>query len=440
MRRTSPSSPAAVTRFLAALGLFLAGVTGLPSTRAVQAAPSARVNPVTLQVLIGYGDEKQVSSTLKAQFQRFEATHPGVHVELIYSGGGYIDQKLQTTTAAGMPPDLIFMWSFQFASFARSDFFLPLETYVDNQYLSRFFPDFVTYGRLGGHLYGLPITGGPASIMYHPDQFDSAGVTPPSANDSWDDFVRKAKALTRDKNGDGNPDQWGFVWYEVVIRDWMTWIWRNGGDIFSPDLRQFTLDEAPAAEAIQFLADLSNKYKVCPPEPVLWGTPWDLFNKGQASMYAEGAWSIDGLRKHLVPQDTAPLPKRKNEATALEAYYLAVHRASQHVPEAVELAKFLAGDSQSQIAINEWGFGIPAVAQVAKDVLQAERNKWNIATFLDPLVKGVTRMMPYPPNWGPVQDTIRAAFRKAFSGQASARQVAQEVKGKIEALITQTKS
>lgn len=428
------NSATSSTRIVVSLGL-LGLVLALLVAAATPLASAADSRSVQLQVLIGYGVEDQVKSTLEKQFERFRASHPNVKIELIYSGGGYINQKLQTLTAAGMPPDVIFMWSFQFAEFARAGFFLPLEQQVEASYLSRFFPDFVKYGRYEGKLYGLPITGGPASIMYNPELFDAAGVTAPSGADTWDDFVRKAKALTKDKNGDGTPDQWGFVWYEVTLRDWMSWIWRNGGDIFSSDMRRFTLNETPATEAVQFLADLTNRYHVAPAEPVLWVTPWQVFDDGNAAMYAEGAWSLGDLRKQDARRDTAPFPRRKTEAVALEAFYLGVHRNTEYPKEAVELAAFLAGDPESQKAINKWGLGIPAVAQVAYDELRQEKVKWNINTFLEPLAKGVTRMMPYPPNWGPVQDTIRNAFRKVFNGERTAQQVAEEVKSKIEALI-----
>ncbi|HHV54182.1 MAG TPA: sugar ABC transporter substrate-binding protein [Firmicutes bacterium] len=414
---------------------FLAITACFMAILSVQAARPAA--PLMLQVLIGYGEEQQVRETLEPQFRRFEESHPGVKVQLTFSGGGWINQKLQTLTAAGQPPDLVFLWSFQFAEFARAGFFLPLDQELDPAYLARFFPDFVKYGRFEGRLYGLPITGGPASIMYHPDQFDAAGVAPPSAADGWDDFVRKAQALTVDRNGDGEPEQWGFVWYEVVIRDWMTWIWRNGGDLFSADERRFLLNETPAVEAIQWLADLSNRHRVTPPEPVLWVTPWTLFNQGKAAMYAEGAWSLDGLREQRLPQDAAPFPRRKTEAVALEAYYLAVHRNSAHAKEAVALAAFLAGDPECQRAMNRWGWGIPSVAQVAYDTLRQEKARWNIQVFLEPLAKGVTRMMPYPLNWGPVQETIRNAYRKVFDGTTPPRQAAEAIKPKIESLIRQ---
>ncbi|MGI6383890.1 MAG: hypothetical protein ACOX1G_01305 [bacterium] len=67
-----------------------------------------------------------------------------------------------------------------------------------------------------------------------------------------------------DTNGDGRIDQYGVSitpgWWAADI----AWIWANGGQVFSSDLSKCMVDNAKAREAIQFMVDLTNKYKVTP--------------------------------------------------------------------------------------------------------------------------------------------------------------------------------
>ena len=45
-------------------------------------------------------------------------------------------------------------------------------------------------------------------MFYRTDLFEKAGLKPPT---TVEEFVRVAKSLTADTNGDGKIDQWGFA-------------------------------------------------------------------------------------------------------------------------------------------------------------------------------------------------------------------------------------
>ena len=46
-------------------------------------------------------------------------------------------------------------------------------------------------------------------MYYNTKMFKEAGIE--KAATTWDEFVADAKKLTKDTNGDGKPDQWGFT-------------------------------------------------------------------------------------------------------------------------------------------------------------------------------------------------------------------------------------
>jgi ABC-type glycerol-3-phosphate transport system substrate-binding protein len=66
--------------------------------------------------------------------------------------------------------------------------------------------------------------------------------------------------------------------------DWAcAWIWRNGGEVFRKDLKKCLLNEPPAVEAVQGLADLHLTYQVINYGPHTTDFP-DGFNSGRVGL------------------------------------------------------------------------------------------------------------------------------------------------------------
>lgn len=92
--------------------------------------------------------------------------------------------------------------------------------------------------------------------------FRHAGLNYPKPGWTFDDFVSNGRKLTISKAGDEEPSQWGFN--RPSLAWWQIWVWSNGGEIFSEDLSTLRLLEAPAIEALQWLADLGNVHRIVP--------------------------------------------------------------------------------------------------------------------------------------------------------------------------------
>ena len=389
-----------------------------------------------LHITTGYGDMEQVMTVLENILTEFQKDYPELTYDIEYIGGGHLVGQIPVRTAAGLAPDIVFLWSFDFANLARQGFFLPLDSYLRTDLEDVYFPGLVDDGRVNGQLFGLPLYGGPAGINYNVDHFHSAGIAPLSAQDTWDDFVSKAKALTRDQDGDGVVDRFGFVWYSFVLRDWITWVWRNGGDIFNADRTEFLLHEPKAADALQWLADLTHVHAVTPPYTILWGSPWTYFNNETASMYPSGAWDMRRLNEQPFPNDVAPFPRAAVDRTAAEAYFVAVHAHTRYRELAAKLVEFMATSDFAQRQFYTLGNGIPFIIDAAVEYFLRPDADWNRLAYIEPLQHGTTRVMPYPANWDQVQATLRATYhQQLWSGAQPATTVGLEIKPTIDALI-----
>lgn len=182
----------------------------------------------------------------------FEKAHPGVKVNLTHASLNDILPKLSAMLKAGTAPDL---------AFSSPKFVPPL---VDQGYLAPMDDVFKKLGDISpnfvaanskGKIFDVPAAVEARMLYYRKDLFEAAGLKPPTNFDEW---LKAAKALTVDKNGDGKIDQYGISLtgappecsYDICIV-----LWANGGDLFDKN-NKIVLDGAKSIQALEFLGKL----------------------------------------------------------------------------------------------------------------------------------------------------------------------------------------
>jgi multiple sugar transport system substrate-binding protein len=138
-----------------------------------------------------------------------------------------------------------------------------------------------------GKLWALPYKAHPGcpAIYYNKEMFDKAGTPAPSPK-SYTDLAELAAKMTKDTNGDGKIDQWGFLLHTEAenlitstIRSW-------GVEPVEPVFRatKSLMDQPKQIEAVTWIWEIYNKYKACPlPGPGTQGAQ-PVFIAGQAAM------------------------------------------------------------------------------------------------------------------------------------------------------------
>ena len=242
----------------------------------------------------------------------FESEHPDIDVVLnhIPSAGDY-EQNLATLIAAGAAPDVFFINNISLPGFAAQDAFMPLGEFADDAFLEDFFPGHLDAFRYEGELMALPRDISNLVLFYNEDLFEEAGVETPSAEWTWDDFMAAAQELTKDTDGDGEIDQFGFG-YSTYYLFWQPWVWSSGGRFFSDDHAEFTLDEGAALEGLQYYVDLRCEANVAPTsEQAAERNAASMFADGDAAMIVDGRWRVAPLNNNPAVDfdwDVAPFP------------------------------------------------------------------------------------------------------------------------------------
>ena len=349
------------------------------------AAAQSPDRSVTLHVS-SWADSRGEIEADRRVLQAFMDTRPGVEVfyEPLLSFQAY-EQKILASIVAGAPPDVFLLDSKIVPSFVNKDVLLDLMPYVKRLGLDLgiYFPNVLAIAQRDSTLFAFPKDFTPLVISYNKALFDAAGVPYPDSLWTWDAFLATAKRLTRDTNGDGQPDQFGAL-FPNAFYFWIPFVWMNGGDVLSPDGRRATgyFNSPPTEEALQFILDLQLRHRVSPytgayGQTERAGLVNSLFLSNRIAMRIDGHWSLTRylpfIRSGELRIGVAPLPTPAGR-TKVNVMYESGWCVPRNVPHpelAVELAAFLAGEmaarERSRLAL-----AIPAVKSVAAEQAAAD--------------------------------------------------------------------
>jgi multiple sugar transport system substrate-binding protein len=347
--------------------------------------------------------------------RQFEASHPGIKVEVQNEPGERAMEKLQAMVAAGNPPDVMSIHGAYFMPMAADKALLDLEPFIreDRSFdLADFYPGLVQQCRYQGTLYSLPRYTSVYVLFYNRDLFDTAGLAYPDDRWTWDDYLAAAQKLTIPAK-----KQWG-----AVIDFWgariYPWVWSADGRILDTTGKRCLLDQAGAEQALQFLVDLRLKHRVCPANTVAEKKQnIAMFTSGQVAMYQTGAWDIQSMKDaKTLRWDVAPLPMKKEHATLLGTENYAIAAGTKHPKEAWELFKFLLGKEAQGVMATKLEKQ-PSRQSAANDVFLKLKVGYNTKVFVDAL--GYARLAPNIAEWDRVSHFIQEQLDLMWIGQTS---------------------
>ncbi|OYD15999.1 hypothetical protein CH333_04585, partial [candidate division WOR-3 bacterium JGI_Cruoil_03_44_89] len=109
----------------------------------------------------------------------------------------------------GTPPDVFYMGIEDFPVYVSGGSLMNLEPFLQEDTTwnaGEYYQVLLGGFRYRDSLYGIPKDWSPLVLYYNKNLFDEAGVSYPDENWTWDDFLDAAIKITKDENGDGEPD------------------------------------------------------------------------------------------------------------------------------------------------------------------------------------------------------------------------------------------
>lgn len=366
----------------------------------------------TIVIRAGTGDGGDGLTPHQQIIQNFEDQNPNVIVQLEPVSGRDYYARLLTQLAAKAAPDIMQIGDDAVPSFVSKNAFVPLDTYLKdiNFDPSIYLPGLLDPGKINGVQYLLPKDYSPLAVYYNKTLFDAASVPYPVEGWTWEDLLATAQKLTV-KDASGNVTQWGIQLPAAWTTGFEYWVAAAGGSLISADGKTFTgvMDSPEVARAIQFYADLYNKYQVAPPPADMnaFGGGNSEFANGKAAMMIFGRWPQGGFKTNPnISLGVVAPPQDKVRANILFWGGFGIATSSSQPEIAFKYLSFVSGEPGAQVW-KDWA--LPAVKSVADSSgLSADPIE---GVWIGELNHLVPRAYTFTPYWN---ETADPALRKVL--------------------------
>ena len=353
---TKPVSRRTLLAGAAATGAALAADALLP-------AASRAARPADAVALTLWTNHDPVTDVplFKKVLASFQATHPGIQVNLTNQTSAYYDSTLISTHAvSGTLPDVFYNRTFATADRANRGWTLNLNPLMQANHVtnSDFWPSEVAQEIWKGQQHSLPYDWSDFGIFYNKSIFDKKGIKYPPAdgNWTWDDLFTLAKEFVEFSGG--RQTQWG-LGIDPVAWGWPTvgYVLAWGGKWVSSDLRTFQVNTPEAVKLFQALQDGIYVSKISPRGASM-PAGFDPWLSGKLAMTINGSWATLQERSLIGSRfgwDVAPLPKgptgKRPISPAGGAWSIAAN--SKHPNEAFAFIDFITSTRSCEILISE---------------------------------------------------------------------------------------
>ena len=389
---------------------------------------------ITLQ--IHWDAESPRGQAIRAILDAFEEKHERIRVRLL--GGAGDDRKLLTQIAGGDAPDVIETAYRNVQALAKAGVLRQLEELEESK--DAFYKPLWNLGAYEGKLYGYPWFGHTIQLVHNKKLFEEAGITEPPK--TWDELYAVAKKLTRDTDGDGEPDRFGLSLVGKQHPD-ITWLFgmflhQAGGKLVKREngAWRVAVNSPEGRKALEFYVKLCRE--VCPPGVgnKMGGDVMADFRNQTAAMEFQGPWGVTDIWQQ--PEDVR-FPVGAAEAPAgpggkafeLGANMTVIPLTCSNPDAALKLVEFLASREAQALLMEgektEAGF-VPFRVPVRKDLD-------DLLVFKEhPELLPFCRGFEHPsietpiPEWVRVKDEVYAAeLNKAVLGIATPAQALETI-------------
>lgn len=414
---------------LAGLLAGCSGGGGSPSSEPGAYTPPAK--DFKAEITYGVWDQTQVDA-IKANIKGFNEKYPNINVNVNVTPWGDYWTKLQTQGSSSTLPDLFWMNGPNFQLYASNGMFEPITSEIKGKYIEmgNYPKALVDLYTLDGVNYGVPKDFDTIAVWYNKALFAKAGVEEPKAGWTWDDFQKKAKAISDALSSGGiygvaatTEGQAGY--YDTILQ--------AGGNIISADGKKTGYGTPEAAAGIKFWADLIANGSSPNVQQLsdTYGLTW--FTSGKVAMYQSGSWQRNAIVGSDVKNDVGvvEMPTGKQQATIIHGISNVVAAKSKNKQAAQALQVYLASEKAQQQQ-GELGAVIPAFNGTQKAFVDSIP-EYNLQVFLD----AIDYSYPYPVSkntsaWAGLEGDL---LMQAFSGAQPVDAINKELATKVQAAL-----
>ncbi|HEV2439067.1 MAG TPA: sugar ABC transporter substrate-binding protein [bacterium] len=331
---------------------------------AVVPAGPARSAPSTTLEFWTISLKPDLTAHIEDVMRRYERAHAGVRIKWVDVDYQVLDQKLLSSIAGGVGPDVVNLNTELTVRMAQERALVDMDAAVPADVRARYFPNIWASLRVDGRAYGIPWYVEPDVLAYNRGLFQRAGLDPAHPPITMNDYIRDAVTI-KQKTG-----LYGFMPNVDKIR-MLTLFQEEGLPVLTPNRRRAVFDSPAHVALLARYVDLF-KHDLFPADTLRRGYlgATERYSSGQLGMLVVGPEFIqrvhsdgpDAYRETLV----APMPLGHERVVDLPTMDVAVPVQSRHRTEAVDFALFVTNDD-NQLAFSHVVVAFPSTRRAAAD-------------------------------------------------------------------------
>jgi len=395
--------------------LFLAGCRSQKQIQSEQVVRRS-TDPVSISFWHTFNDEE--SGTLKSILEDFQQEFPHITVQLQQVPFSDALNKYKTVAQAGNAPDIFraeIAWTTELASLG---YLMSLDAFMTDEIKNDYLPSSLAYSQYNEHIWGVPQVTDCLALFYNKKLI----AEPPK---TLDDFLEKGQEIT-------NKEENQYAFFYRGDPYWYTpFIWAFGGDMIDSQSLEIKINQQPAVDALQFLVDLREKYKIVPPSVDFANDYENMmigFKNDQYAMIINGPWStadaLDGPA-FKNPEDfgIARIPAGVGgNGSPVGGHNYVIASNTEKLFASWDLIDFLSRpENQAQFALKN---NLLPTRQSTYD-LQAVKDNRIIQSFKHVLDAANTR--PVIPQSGAIFIDLKPAYQAVLLGEKSPQEAMDEV-------------
>lgn len=386
----------------------------------------------TVQLTFWNGFTGPDGRVMLEMIRKFNHENPDVQVSMQRIAWGTYYNKLRVSALDGRGPNVFVLQAQLLPSMDRAGFIEDVTPIYDQALRDDIDPSVIARVNfpLNGRerLIGLPLDIWPRGLYYNADLLKSIGMVNADGSarppETADEFLKAVTQLKKDFDNDGSIDQWG----------WGFGPWQDNFMSLVPQFRgrylddngEPTLDHPGNIQALQYLVDLLQKYKVAPP-PQGGVAGWTGFRQKRVAMVWEGPYMLGDLKRindGIAPDSSqffhylgAPLPQvGPQKGTLADSHVLCLRKGLDEKTRngAMRFIKFLSDHSL------EWADA--GQVPIRKSALASEGFKKLQVQYAFSKQLPYVMYPPRTPSLTQLQNCINLACESAIRGTMTAEQ------------------
>ena len=302
----------------------------------------------------------------------FENRHENVKINLYQVPfDSYVD-TLTTLYAAGTAPQITHIPSRYFAQFSDMGWFEPLNGRLEKTDILDRWSSLQDGLTVDDEYYGVLLLGNGYSMYYNKAMFDEAGIDIPTDMDS---FMEAAKTLTKDENGDGDPEVYGFGACQVTDTNFYneatTFVVGMGGK-WSEDGDLSLMTSEKTKEAMKLYQSLfQNNYT---PVGLSVEQKRQYFVEGKMAMIFDGPWvaslidsAADDVKPNLL---VSAIPFENVPGSMSNSLHIPATISDEEKDLVWEFIEMVAEDDFQKLYMEKVGSPSPSKTAVDEEILK----------------------------------------------------------------------